>query len=173
MDAITASHVDLVSRARSGDKDAYEAILRPSLSAALRLARALVGNPADAEDVVQEATLKAWRKFGNLRPGSDFEPWFLGIVVREARTVQRGRWWSLVRLPDLARPAKGVEADWLEGEDLREAILRLPRKQREAILLHFYLDLSIEASARAMRVSPAGVKSNVNRALRHLRKEMR
>ena len=173
MEAIARGRDQLIERARTGDKDAFEAVLRPSLPGALRLARALLGDAQEAEDAVQEAAIKGWRKLGNLRPQTDFEPWFLGIVVREVRSVQRGRWWSLIRVPEVRPPAATAEGAWLDGEDLRHAVSRLPRTQREAVLLHFYLDMTIEASAQALHVSPAAVKSRMNRALRQLRQEIR
>jgi RNA polymerase sigma factor (sigma-70 family) len=173
MEGVAPLRSELIERARTGDKDAFDAILRLSLPGALRLACALLGNAQDAEDVVQEAAIKGWRKLGNLRTRSDFEPWFLGIVVREVRSMQRGRWWSLIRMPEVPPAVGDIEGNWLAGEELRRAVSRLPRGQKEAVLLHFYLDLTIEASAETLRVTPAAVKSRLNRALRQLRTEIR
>jgi RNA polymerase sigma-70 factor (ECF subfamily) len=60
----------------------------------------------------------------------------------------------------------------MDGEDLRRAIGNLPQLQREAVLLHFYLDLSIEDVAASLGLSVAGVKSRINRALHRLRAAM-
>ena len=148
---------------------AFEDLLRPNLTPAARLARTLLGNSTEAEDAVQEAAVRSWRKLGNLRAGAPFQPWFLGIVVRQVRTIQRAPWWTLIRLPELpVQPAAAGEA-WLEGEDLRRAIRNLPRLHREAVLMHFYLDLSIQDVASSLGLSVAGVKSRINRALRRLR----
>lgn len=166
------SEQDLIRRAKGGDNLAYEDLLRANLGPAARVARALLGDPAEAEDVVQEAALRGWRKIANLRVGTEFRPWFLGIVVRQVRTVQRSRWWTLIRLADPASRRPISEDHWLEGEDLRRAIFRLPRSQREAILLHFYLDLRVPEVAAALGLSVAGVKSRINRALRHLRADI-
>lgn len=162
----------LIARARSGDREAYEAILRPVLPTALRLARALLGRPGEAEDAVQEAAVKGWLKLGNLHERAPFEPWFLGIVVREVRSVQRGRWWSLIRLPEILSATSPPEDDWLDGHGVRAAVARLPHRQQEAILLHYFLDLSIEAGAATLGLSTAGFKSRVNRGLRQLRKSI-
>ncbi len=166
------SEQELVRRAKGGDKVAYEDLLRANLHPAARLARVLLGNPAEAEDVVQEAAVRAWRRIANLRVGAEFRPWFLGIVVRQVRTVQRARWWTLIRLPDLSRRPLIEEDQWLEGEDLRRAILRLPQSQREAVLMHFYLDLRVQDVAASLGLSVAGVKSRINRALRQLRADI-
>jgi RNA polymerase sigma-70 factor (ECF subfamily) len=172
MEAVATGGNELIERARTGDKDAYEALLRPSLPGALRLARALLGDVEEAEDAVQEAAIKGWRKLGNLRERTEFEPWFLGIVVRQARAAKRRRWWTVIRMPDLSRASADVEGSWLDGEELRQAVSRLSRSQREAILLHFYLDMSIDATASALRLTHAAVKSRLNRALRQLRTEI-
>jgi RNA polymerase sigma factor (sigma-70 family) len=163
------SEQELIRRARSGDKLAYEQLLRPSLPPAARLARALLGGPGEAEDAVQEAAIRAWRKLGNLRAGAKFQPWFLGIVVRQVRSIQRDRWWSVIRLPQLPSANPGIHEKSLQGEDLRSAIAKLPTSQREAVLMHFFLDQRIQDVATSLGLSQAAVKSRINRALRQLR----
>jgi RNA polymerase sigma-70 factor (ECF subfamily) len=96
----------------------------------------------------------------------------LGIVVRQVRTIQRGHWWTLLRLPELPAQPAAAEEDWLDGEDLRRAIANLPRSQREAVLMHFYLDLRIQDVAVSLGLSIAGVKSRINRALHQLRTDI-
>jgi RNA polymerase sigma-70 factor (ECF subfamily) len=163
------SEQELIRRAKAGDKLAYEELLQPNLKPAARLARVLLGDPSEAEDAVQEASVKAWRKLGNLRTGSSFQPWFLGIVVRQVRTIQRGSWWSVIRVPSLPSAAPPTDRPWLEGEDLRRAVRRLSAGQREVVAMHFYLDMRIEDVAASLRLSVAAVKSRINRALRELR----
>lgn len=148
---------------------AYEDLLRPNLLPAARLARVLLGGPAEAEDAVQEAAIKAWRKLGNLRSGKPFTPWFMGIVVRQVRNLQRAPWWSVIRLPSLSSSLLDAESDWLEGEELRRAVRRLPPAQAEAVVMHFYLDMRIEDVAAALGLSVAAIKSRINRALHQLR----
>jgi RNA polymerase sigma-70 factor, ECF subfamily len=148
---------------------AYEQLLRPSLPPAGRLARALLGGPGEAEDAVQEAAIRGWRKLDNLHPGGKFQPWFLGIVVRQVRSTQRNPWWSVIRLPELSSADDGVQDKSLQGEDLRRAIAKLPTSQREAVLMHFYLDQRIQDVATSLGLSQAAVKSRINRALRQLR----
>jgi RNA polymerase sigma factor (sigma-70 family) len=163
------SEQELIRRAKAGDKLAYEELLRPNLQPAARLARVLLGAPGDAEDAVQEAAIKAWRRLDNLRAGSRFQPWFLGIVVRQVRTIQRAPWWSVVRLPSFGPPSASTEGQWLEGEDLRRAVSKLPRAQAEAVVMHFYLDMRVEDVAASLGLSAAAIKSRINRALHQLR----
>lgn len=160
----------LIARAQGGDRSAYEHLLEPSIRVATRLAFALLHDRSEAEDAFQEAALRAWRRLGNLRPGSRFQPWFIGIVANQCRESRRGRWWQLIRVPDLspAEPADEITT-WLEGEDLRRAVARLPHDQRAAVVLHFHLDMPLSEVAIVLGISPAGVKTRINRALKRLR----
>jgi DNA-directed RNA polymerase specialized sigma24 family protein len=90
---------ECVDRARGGDKAAFEALFGPLLEPACQLAFTFLHDWREAEDVVQEASLKAWRAVGRLRDDTaSVRPWFFTIVANEARSRRRGRWWSLVRL---------------------------------------------------------------------------
>lgn len=163
----------LIARAKAGDRIAYERLLEPSIRVASRLAFALLHDRAEAEDAFQEAALRAWRRLGNLRAGSHFQPWFVGIVANQCREARRGRWWHLIRVPDLAAAVSSDDiAVWLEGEDLRRAVARLPHDQRVAVLLHFHLDMPISDVAMALGISPAAVKTRINRALKRLHRRL-
>ena len=160
---------DLLPRARGGDKAAFEDLLRPVITPAARLAYGMLQDRAAAEDVVQEAALKAWRRLGNVRPGADFRPWFLGIVVNESRSMRRARWWSVLRLERIERAAPEEADSTSRSVDLRRALRRLSADQRASVLLHFYLDMPLEDVAAALGISVAGVKSRINRGLKRMR----
>jgi RNA polymerase sigma factor (sigma-70 family) len=165
---------ELISRARVGEKAAFEDLLRPLIGPAARLAYAMLQDRAEAEDVVQESAIRAWRKLANLRPGAEFKPWFLGIVANQCRTVRRGSWWSVVRSEHAARDDRlGLEDAAVRTMDLRRALIALPPDHRAALLLHFYLDLPLEAVAVALGLSVPGVKSRINRGLKRLRPSLR
>jgi RNA polymerase sigma-70 factor (ECF subfamily) len=123
---------------------------------------------AEAEDVVQEAGLKAWRRLGNLRPGSAFRPWFLAIVANQSRKARSRRWWTVLKQADLQgtptrSPDPGLAAD------VKRALLVLSPDQRTALIMHFYLDLPLSEVAQALGLKESGVKSRINRALKRLR----
>lgn len=156
------------------EPDEFERLLRPVIVPAARFAYGMLHDHAEAEDAVQEAALKSWRHRSHLRCAADFRAWFLGIVANQCRTVRRGRWWTLIRLPDIERPSKeGAEAEFLRGADLRRALRRLPHGEQAAIVLHFYLDLPLEEVAAALGLSVPGTKTRINRALRRLRLALR
>ena len=159
---------ELIARARDGDKAAFEQLLAPVIEGGARLAYGMLLDRAAAEDAVQEAALKAWRRLGNIRAGADFRPWFLGIVFNQARSTRRASWWSVLRIdPNVATTANDDAA--VRGADIRKALLRVPSDQRAAILLHFYLDLPLDEVATALGISVAGVKSRINRGLKRMR----
>lgn len=159
----------LIARAQRGEHAAYEELLRPALRPATRLAYAMLRDRTEAEDAFQDAALRAWRRLGNLRAGSRFQPWFIGIVANQCREARRGRWWQLVRVADVAPADERAASTWFEGEDLRRALAQLPDEQRLAVLLHFHLDMPLADVAVSLGISVPGVKSRINRALKRLR----
>jgi RNA polymerase sigma-70 factor (ECF subfamily) len=162
----------LIAQAKAGDQVAYERLLEPAARSAMRLAFAMLRDRSEAEDAFQDSAIRAWRRMQNLRDGSPFQPWFIGIVANQCREVRRGRWWHLIRVPDTNATQSFDEGAWLEGEDLRQAIDQLPRDQRLAILLHFHLDMPLSDVSLALGISVPAVKSRVNRALKRLRPAM-
>lgn len=161
-------NLDLVTRAQAGDDGAFTALLRPAIAPAYRLAGAMLHDPHAAEDIVQDASLKAWRKLGQLKAGTQMQPWFLGIVANECRSARRSRWWSVLRLPDPEQPVAAA-GDMAAFADLRHAIRRLRHRRRLLLVLHWYLDLPIAEVAAITGSSEDAVKSELSRAVRELR----
>lgn len=155
--------------AKGGDERSFEALLRPLLLPAYKLACVLLQNPQAAEDAVQEAALKSWRKLHQLRPGEPMQPWFFGIVANECRSARRGRWWSVLTgyAPDrqVASHADAVD----RGTDIQKALVRLPNLARLVVVLYFYFDMPVEEIAVAVQRKPAAVRSQLYRAIDRLR----
>src|SRR2546421_1853828 len=139
----------VMARAASGDPDAFALLIQPLLGPAYRLAAVMLADRSAAEDAVQEASIKAWRKLGQLRGElGSLRSWFLSIVANECRMARRQRWWSVVRLSD-PRPQETNEwAEQASSSDLRSALMRLNPDERLPLVLHFYLDLPLEEVAR-------------------------
>lgn len=159
----------LISRAIEGDRGAYEELLSAASRSASRLAFGLLQDRSLAEDAMQEAALRAWRHLPNLRIGCRFQPWFMGILANQCREIRRGHWWHVVQIPESTAASGMDESAWLEGEDLRLAIVQLPFDQRAAVVLHFHLDLSLADVAVVLGISTGGAKKRINRALKRLR----
>ena len=163
---------DLVQAARTGDERAFDALVGPLIDPAFKLAIVFLRDPAEAEDAVQEACIKAWRKLDQLRPESPVRPWFLSIVANHARSLRRGRWWSVIRMDSV--PVQGHRAgDHVdENLDLDRELAKLPPTDRAALFLSFYLDLPLSEVGRILGISPQAAKSRVHRAVVKLRLNM-
>jgi RNA polymerase sigma-70 factor (ECF subfamily) len=160
-----------LQRAKAGDGRAFEELLAPALDPAFRLAMTMLKDRGAAEDAVQEAALKAWRKLGGFRAGSELRPWFLAIVANECRSTRRTRWWGVIRLGEL--PHRAVSDDQAaERLDLDAGLDRLPRHQLLALTLYYHLDLPIEEVARVLGCSSGAARVRIHRALAALRPGM-
>jgi len=169
---------DLVTRAQGGDRDAYAQLVRQHRQVAFRVAYLIVGSAADAEDVVQEAFVKALKGLDRFRQDAPFRPWLLRIVGNEARNLRRaaGRRLhyetraGLAAVSGDAVPSPEVAA---EVDDLRSQLLaavnQLPPRDRLVVGLRYFLELSEEETATAAGIPRGTVKSRLWRAKRRLR----
>lgn len=166
--AVMEQRPQLMVSATAGDADSFAALIEPLLDPAYRLAAVMLADRSSAEDAVQEASIKAWRKLRQLRGDlKSLRPWFLSIVANECRMAKRQRWWSVLKVADMPAPSPGP--DQSGSSDLRHALVRLSPEERLPLVLHFYLDLPIDEVAQALRVSPSAAKSRIYRAARRLR----
>jgi RNA polymerase sigma factor (sigma-70 family) len=141
------------------------AAVRPRVTAVV--AR-LVGN--DAEDVVQEAVLRAFLSLPQLRDRNSFESWLCGIALNVAK-MQLRRAATEARV--LAAAGSRVTVDEREPlADVRDAVLLLPSAQRDAVLLHYIEGLSCEEIAAALDTTPGAVKARLHRARVDLRRSL-
>lgn len=162
----------LLEAAKLGDDGAFEILLTPLLEPGYRLAGGMLQDHQAAQDAVQEAAFKAWRKLRQLRDGSDMRPWFLGIVANECRSVRRSRWASVVKL-FLPSRAEWVQADAvLSRIELRRALRALDEKKRLALVLRWYLDLPLEEIATITGSSVHAVEGQLQRGMHELRQRM-
>ncbi len=160
----------VVDRCRAGDREAFDELVARYGLQVLRTARLIVRDEGLAEDVCQETFLKAWRRIRSLR-GEGVDRWLVRIAMNESLSAwrRRHRFDALLQrvglLRRLAPPPPGEHRI-----DLAQALDRLPVGQRAAVVLHYYHDLSVEATARSLGVSPDAVKSRLKVALRSLRR---
>jgi RNA polymerase sigma factor (sigma-70 family) len=170
----------LLGRAQAGDIEALCELVERHRTVALRVGYAIVG--AEAEDVVQEAFVRAARSLDGFRSGAPFRPWLLTIVANEARNRRRStsRREALQlrvahrdaadgsRLPD----ARSTEEIALANEQRRwllRAVAGLSDRDREVIALRYFADLSEAETASALECPVGTVKSRLARALGRLR----
>ena len=141
----------------------------PSLLAMTRLARRLVP-PGDADDVVQEALARAWRKrdlFDADRGSST--TWLLAIVADQARAWRRAHRRHLRAVDDLADVPERASTDAQRDLDLDRAVGRLAERQQLAVHLHYFVGLTVDETAAVMSCSSGTVKSTLFDARSRLR----
>jgi RNA polymerase sigma-70 factor (sigma-E family) len=139
----------------------------------IRLAHIMLGDRANAEDVVQEAFCGLYRRWSHLSDAGSALPYLRTSVLNGCRSLQRRRPGRQAQPgdPGDGQPAASAEATAITGEDRREvmqALRRLPARQREALVLRYYLDLSPEEIGTVMNISPSSVRSATHRALSSL-----
>jgi RNA polymerase sigma factor (sigma-70 family) len=173
----------VIARVRAGEPEAYAVLVRTHTGIALRAATAL-GAGADAEDVVQQAFVKAYCALGRFRDGMAFKPWLLAIVANETRnTVRRAarqrtladREAALVKaeplIPESADPAVAT----LEAERraaLLAALEKLSEEHRLVVTYRYLLEMDEPETAQALGWPRGTVKSRLNRALRKLARSL-
>jgi RNA polymerase sigma factor (sigma-70 family) len=171
----------LVERSRNGDQSAYGELVTRYQAIAARTAYVITGTAADAEDVAQDAFVKAYYALDRFRSGAPFRPWLLRIVANEAinRRKAAGRrptvGLSVVEDRASGDTALSPEASALAHER-RELVLDALRKMREedrlVIAYRYFFDLSEVEMADALGVARGTVKSRLSRAIARLRAAM-
>jgi RNA polymerase sigma factor (sigma-70 family) len=166
---------------RPRDLESYDQLVREHQAIAFRTAYVITGSAADAEEVVQDAFVKAYRARGRFRSGAPFRPWLLAIVANEARNRRRatGRRARLSLQLAEERPSGGAapspEVALLAREERAEllaAVDRLGEEQRAAVACRYFLGLSEAETAAVLGCRPGTVKSRLSRALARLEEEL-
>ncbi len=187
-DLVDASEAALARRAALGDRHAYEELFSRLFPGSFRFAlRMLDNDEALAEDAVQEAWVKAWRKLPDFRGGSKFSTWLFSIVTREALDVRR-RTRPLAVDNDILEPlaqratldrAPAADSDPHQAlmarelwENLELALSELPWRQRASWLLFELEDMSYDEIARVLDTTPTVVRGQLHRARRTLATRM-
>lgn len=168
---------DLVRRVGRGDPAAVQALVARKLPRMLALAQRMLNDPAEAEDVAQEAMLRAWRQASAWRPGqAKFDTWLHRVGLNLCYDRLRRRREIPVEAPP-ERPDEGpapdrglMAAD--TGRRVAAALSALPDRQREALVLCHYQELTNIEAARLMEVSVEALESLLSRGRRALRKAL-
>ena len=181
-DLARAEERRLLARIRAGERHLFHELIRPYERGLYRAAYGVLGNEADAEEVVQEAVLKALMRLEQLRDDARFKGWLFQVAVNEARMRRRKDHKHLYESLD----DHGAEdedghfkprefADWreipsdaLERKELRQALERalasLSPKQREILLLRDVEHLSVTETAQALGITETATKTRLHRA---------
>ena len=172
---------ELVARARLGDQEAFEQLVRETYAATYTLAYRLTGDEEDARDVVQESYLRAYRGLKRFRGDAQFTTWLYRITANCAATSlgKRSRR-KTERLPDELQvadadpehdPSARADATLLRDK-LEDALDDLPPKLRAVVLLRDVYDLPHEAIAAELGISESAAKVRLHRARKKLREHL-
>jgi len=170
----------LAERASLGDKDALYSLCEKLAGSVFFHVRCMLGNEMDAEDVTQNVLLRMCEKIGGLRESRAFRAWLCGIEINETRRFisMHARYGDVLNIEDHVDgiceshaeclPQEYVESKGL-SHDVMDIVARLPVRQREAVILHYYDEMNINEVASAMRIS----HQNASRYLTLARKKIK
>jgi RNA polymerase sigma-70 factor (ECF subfamily) len=165
---------ELAALAQAGDREAFGELVARYAPQARRVARAILGNAADADDAAQDGFLAALKHLGRYDPARPFGPWLIRIVANAARDRWRRRKVRAAETLSPALPANQPGPDRaaeqrLFDEALRSALARLPESQRLAVVLFDVEGYSHKEIAQILRIPEGTVRSHVFHARRALR----
>jgi RNA polymerase sigma-70 factor (ECF subfamily) len=164
----------LVEKARSGDRAAFDAIVRSRIDAVYRTSLAILGNTADAADATQETFVSAWCARGSLRDADRFEAWLGRINVNACRETLRRRGRSRVReirlpepeadRPEPASTERALDERTAEADAFDRAFGRLSVDDRAVLVMHHLQERPVSEIAAALGAPEGTVKSRLHRA---------
>lgn len=135
-----------------------------------RMCCAILRDPAQAEDAVQETFIKAYRSMGSFRGECNEKTWLMRIAINTCRDFRRSAWFRYldrrVTPENLPLATNPIEEERLE---LTAAIMHLPQKLQEATLLYYYQNMTTRAIADALQISQSNVSARLMRARTKLR----
>lgn len=179
----TSSDAELIAATAAGDREAFGVLVIRHQGAILRVARALVREPQQAEDVLQETFLAAFRFAGTYRGDAPVRSWLYTIARHAAHRLARKR--SEVAMDERSIEMLGEAAGWGADDVERAAVRaeqraqlvaaleRLPEGEREVLALRDAAGLGSEDTAAALGLGVAAMKSRLHRARLHLAAELR
>ena len=178
----------MIAAILAGDTQLYHQLIQPYERSVYMMALSYVKNEADAEDVAQEAFLKAFHHLASFRSESKFSTWLVGIALNEARSRLRRD--GALRMdslddttedgghvsPAILRDWREVPSEALERKEVRQmlqkAITGLPEKYREVFILRDVEGMDIFETAAALSITVANVKVRLHRARLMLQKQL-
>jgi RNA polymerase sigma-70 factor (ECF subfamily) len=161
-----------VERARRGDHEAFASLVRVAFARLDTAARLILRDSELARDALQEAMVRAWRDLPGLRDPDRFDAWLHRLTVNaclDAARHRRRRAIEVELIPTLDTPIPDGSGLRAERDELDAALRGLEPELRAIVVLHYYLELTLPETARALGVPVGTVKSRLHRALAGLR----
>ena len=160
---------DTTARDATGRDAAFVRLADEHLDRAYRLARAILRDPAEAQDATHDAFVQAWRKWGTLRDPARFEAWFDRILVNTCRNRLRSNRWTTTDISTEVALVSGDHAHRAEDRQVvGAAIAALSPDHQVVVALRFYRDLSVADIAVRLDVPVGTVHSRLHYAMKRL-----
>jgi RNA polymerase sigma-70 factor (ECF subfamily) len=167
---------EAIQACQRGEREAFDRLVERYQRDVYRLCFRYVNNHHDANDMAQEVFLKAYRAIAKFRGDSSFSTWLYRIAVNTCLNFRAARKPPAEELSENVADAGAPVLDRLERDErsqrVREAVARLPEKQRATLILKVYQDLTHEEVAGILGSSVGTVKANLFHALANLRKTL-
>ena len=168
-----ASEADLIARAAAGDARAVQTLVNTHMPRVYALARRTLSQDQEAEDVTQEAFLRAWKALPDWEPRAKFSTWLHRVTLNLCRDrLRKKRETVMEEPPEMVDTALRPDQQLTRTQTnsvLQDAINQLPERQREAITLCSLQELSNIEAAEIMDISVEAIESLLSRARRGLR----
>ena len=165
---------ELVRAFRAGDDSAFDHLVERHMKPTYALAYRLVGNHHDADDLAQEAFIRAHRGLGRFRGEARFSTWLARIVINLSRNPRRQHL-PLEAVPEPTSDEGDADLQLVRGQqrqEVRRAVAGLPEKQRRTLLLRVFAELRYKEIAELMGTTTGTAKANVFHALRNLARRL-
>ncbi len=167
---------EAVEACQGGEREAFDRLVERYQRDVYRLCYRYVNNHEDANDMAQEVFIKAYRALGRFRGDSSFSTWLYRIAVNTCLNFRASRRPAGEELPEGLADAAPAVGEQLERDEqarrVREAVSRLPEKQRATLILKIYNDLTHQEVAAILGSTVGTVKANLFHALGNLRRIM-
>jgi len=163
---------ELVIAAQHGNEAAFAELMLPLEKRLYCTAMSAVGNRHDAEDAWQNTVLKAWQQIKRLQNPKLFRLWVTRILLNEATTILRKRARNPIpheHMPEIVAPTQDTEQFMVVQEYLR----LIPESQRQAVVLRYWLDLSLDEIALALDIPLSTAKTRLYQGIRTLSEKLR
>jgi RNA polymerase sigma-70 factor (ECF subfamily) len=175
------SDLELVEEVRNGKRQAFTELMRRYQERIYWTARRIVGDHAEADDVTQEAFVKAFLGLGDFRGDSSFYTWIYRIAVnlslnavRKRQVVEYLRESEIINrlFPPVDYPESRLEEHEIESS-IQRAVATLPEKQKAVFVMRYFDEMTYEEIARVLKTSVGGLKANYFHALKKVQEFLR
>jgi RNA polymerase sigma-70 factor (ECF subfamily) len=176
MQSATVTLMDMIYRSQAGDTEAFRRLFEQYKNLVYKTALLMLGNPADADDALQEVFLRMHRSLGSYRPDKGaFSTWLYRITVNYCLNQNRRRQPESVSIEDIEPPGdsdhRRMERRLVEDEILQQALRSLSDKLRIVLVLRYYWELPSAEVAQILEIPVGTVKSRTDLALKTLQKQ--